>query len=65
MPDLSYYSPELANEVLSALGLNYVAKNSLATQEGATVKSQSIDPYSVVAKGTTIELEFQAQSFND
>lgn len=65
VPDLSYYSPELANEVLSALGLNYVAKNSLATQEGATVKSQSIDPYSVVAKGTTIELEFQAQSFND
>lgn len=65
VPDLSYYTPESANDVLTGLGLNYVAKNSLATQEGAIVKSQSIEPYSIVPKGTTIEIEFQAQSFND
>ena len=65
VPDLTYYSPEMANDVLAGLGLNYVAKNSLSSQEGATVKGQSIEPYSTVPKGTTIELEFQAQSFND
>lgn len=65
VPDLSYCTPTMVNEMLSGLGLNYVAKNSLATQEGASVKSQSIDPYSSVPKGTTIEIEFQAQQFND
>ncbi len=58
VPDLVGLSPSVANESVTYMGLNYVAKGASITREDAVVSSQSIAPYTEVPKGTTIELEF-------
>jgi len=65
VPFLIGCSPEVANQSINACYLNYTAKGALTTQEGASVKKQSIEGGSMVPKGTTIELEFEAAQFTD
>ena len=65
VPDLTGYSPEAVNQTIYAYGLNYVSKNIVGDQEDAYVESQSIEGGLMVEKGTTIEVKFKAQQFND
>ena len=65
VPDLTGYSPEAVNQTLYGYELNYVSKNIVGMQEDAYVESQNIEGGSMVPKGTTIEVKFKAQQFND
>jgi stage V sporulation protein D (sporulation-specific penicillin-binding protein) len=65
VPDLTGFSPEAVNQTIYAYGLNYVSKNIVGDQEDAYVESQSIEGGLMVEKGTTIEVKFKAQQFND
>lgn len=58
VPNVIGCTPELANEILTEAGLNYVAKGASITREGAQVSSQSLPEGKQTAVGTTIELEF-------
>ena len=65
VPDLSYCTPALANETLATYGLNFVAKNIAGSDESAVVESQSIEPGKMVQRGTTVEVKFKVQQFDD
>lgn len=65
VPDLTNCSPSYVNQAIYDYGLNYTSKNSIDGQEGAVVESQSIEPGKMVARGTSIEVKFRLQQFND
>ncbi len=65
VPDLVGLSPQIANDSIVYMDLNYVATGASIHRDGAVVTSQSIQPGEKVAKGTTIILEFSVASGGD
>ena len=58
VPNLVGSSLTQANQLLSSLGLNYVATGASAEREDATIYSQSYNEGEHVPVGTIIELNF-------
>lgn len=65
VPDLVGLTPEIANDSIVYMDLNYVATGASIHREGAVVNSQSIEPGKKVEKGTTIVLEFNVLGGGD
>lgn len=65
VPELKGLSPEIANDSIIYMELNYVATGASIHRDDAVVASQSIEAGTKVAKGTTIVLEFQVVSGGD
>ncbi|MBR5512999.1 MAG: PASTA domain-containing protein [Ruminococcus sp.] len=65
VPNLIGLSPQIANDSIVYMDLNYVATGASITRDGAVVTGQSIQPGEKVAKGTTIILEFSVASGGD
>lgn len=65
VPDLVGLSPEVANDSVIYMDLNYVATGASIHRDDAVVASQSEEPGKKVPKGTTIVLEFQVVSGGD
>ena len=65
VPDLVGLTPQIANESIVYMDLNYVATGASIHRDGAVVSGQSIQPGEKVAKGTTIILEFSVVSGGD
>ncbi len=65
VPNLIGLSPQIANDSIVYMNLNYVATGASIHRAGAVVTGQSIAPGEKVAKGTTIILEFSVASGGD
>ncbi len=65
VPNLIGLSPQIANDSIVYMDLNYVATGASIRRDGAVVTGQSIDAGEKVAKGTTIILEFSVASGGD
>ena len=65
VPDLRGMTASAANESIAYSQLNYVAYGASTLREDALVNTQSIEPGSTVAVGTTIELEFIVDADSD
>lgn len=65
VPDLVGLTPQIANDSIVYMDLNYVATGASIHRDGAVVSGQSIQPGEKVAKGTTIILEFSVVSGGD
>ncbi|MBO7475209.1 MAG: PASTA domain-containing protein [Ruminococcus sp.] len=65
VPYLIGCSPEVANQSIYLYELNYTAKGVVSSQSGSYVKKQSYEAGTYVPKGTTIELEFETDTFTD
>ena len=65
VPFLIGVSPQVANDTLSAYGLNYIAKGIFNAQEASFVKKQSFEGGQKVPVGTVVELEFETETFTD
>ena len=65
VPDLRGMTASAANESIAYSQLNYVAYGASTLREDALVSTQSIEPGSTVAVGTTIELEFIVDADSD
>lgn len=58
VPDLKDYSASSANDLLTSLGLNYVAVGASSDKAGATVQEQSVAPGTKVEVGTVVRLTY-------
>lgn len=65
VPNLVGLTPDIANDSIIYMGLNYVATGASIHREGAVVNSQSIEPGKKVEKGKTIVLEFNVLDGGD
>lgn len=65
VPDLMGLSPQMANESLAYMGLNFVARGASVNRADAAVTDQSYQKGTKVPKGTTIELEFTVNETSD
>ena len=65
VPNLIGLTPQVANDSIVYMDLNYVATGASIDRDGAVVTGQSYQPGEKVAKGTTIILEFGVASGGD
>ncbi len=65
VPNLIGLSPQIANDSIVYMDLNYVATGASIHRDGAVVTGQSHEAGEKVAKGTTIILEFSVASGGD
>lgn len=65
VPDLIGLSPQMANESLTYMGLNFVARGASVNRADAVVTAQSYEKGTKVPKGTAIELEFTVNETSD
>lgn len=65
VPDLMGLSPQSANESLTYVGLNFVARGASVNRADAVVTDQSYEKGTKVPKGTAIELEFTVNETSD
>lgn len=65
VPNLIGLTPQMANDSIAYMDLNYVATGASIYRDGAVVTGQSIEPGEKKPKGTTIILEFSVSSGGD
>lgn len=65
VPNLIGLTPQVANDSIVYMDLNYVATGASIHRDGAVVTGQSIEPGEKKPKGTTIILEFGVASGGD